>query len=86
MEKENIFTLTTPEGEEVDFEYLDTIEYENVEYLVLLPIDGNEIRILEIEPIDDENENYVDVKSIATLKKVFNIFKKKYEDVLNFED
>ena len=29
MEKENIFTLTTPEGEEVDFEYLDTIEYEN---------------------------------------------------------
>lgn len=48
MEKENIFTLTTPEGQEVDFEYLDTIEYENVEYLVLLPVDGNEIRFWKL--------------------------------------
>lgn len=86
MENSNIFTLTDVNGNEVEFEYLDTVEYENKEYLILLPFDSNEVVILEVEPIDDENENYVDVKSIATLKKVFAIFKKRYENVLNFED
>ena len=85
-ENTNIFTLTDDNGNEVEFEYLDTVELDGVEYLVLLPMDDNEVVILEIQPVDEENESYAPVKSPATLKKVFKIFKKKYENVLNFEE
>ena len=62
-EESSILTLTDENGQDVDFEYLDCIEYEGREYLVLMPADelGTEIVILEVEPVDEENENYKDV-------------------------
>ena len=58
-EETSILTLTDENGEEVDFEYMDCIEYQGKEYLVLMPADeeSSEIVILEIEPVDEENEN-----------------------------
>ena len=87
-EENNILTLTDENGEEIAFEYLDSIEYEGKEYLVLLPVeeDSNQIVILEIEPVDEENENYISVDDEETLNAVFGIFKEKYKDVLQFED
>ncbi len=87
-EEASIITMTDENGADVDFEYLDCIEYEGKEYLVLIPAeeDSNEIVILEVEPVDDELENYLAVESEETLNAVYEIFKERYKDVLDFAD
>ena len=87
-ELSNILTLTDEAGNDVDFEYLDCIEYEGKEYLVLMPADelATEIVILEVEPVDEENENYLSVNDEAILDAVYGIFKDRFKDVLTFED
>lgn len=87
-EEASILTLTDENGQEVDFEYMDCIEYQGKEYLVLMPADeeASEIVILEVEPVDEENENYLSVNDEATLEAVYAIFKEKFQDILTFED
>lgn len=87
-EEESILTLTDENGEDMQFEYLDCIEYQGTEYLVLMPADeeSNEIVILQIQPVDEENENYLAVEDEAVLDAVYNIFKERYKDVLTFAD
>ena len=87
-EENSIITMTDENGQDVDFEYLDCIEYEGKEYLVLIPAEeeANEIVILEIQPVDEENENYLAVEDEAVLNAVYGIFKERFADVLTFED
>ena len=87
-EEVSILTLTDENGNDVEFEYMDCIEYEGKEYLILMPMEeeSDEIVILEIEPVDEENENYLAVEDEAVLNAVFGIFKEKYQDVLTFEE
>ena len=87
-EESSIIALTDENGVETEFEYLDCIEFGGKEYLVLLPAqeDANEIVILEVEPVDEENENYVAVEDEAVLAQVYEIFKDRYKDVLDFGD
>lgn len=87
-EEVSILTLTDENGQDVNFEYLDCLEYEGKEYLVLSPEgdEEGEIIILEIEPVDEENENYLAVDDEATLNAVYAIFKEKFKDVLTFGD
>ena len=88
QEESNILTLTDENGTDVDFEYLDCIEYEGKEYLVLMPADelATEIVILEVEPVDEETENYLSIQDENILNAVYGIFKEKYKDILTFED
>ena len=87
-EETSILTLTDENGEDMDFEYLDCIEYEGKEYLFLMPAEeeSSEIVILEIEPVDEENENYLAVEDENILNAVYDLFKERYKDVLTFED
>ena len=87
-EEEGILTLTDENGVQTQFEYMDCIEYEGKEYLVLLPMDeeDDEIVILDVEPVDEENENYLAVEDEAVLMAVYEIFKEKFKDVLDFAD
>ena len=87
-EESNILMLTDENGVDVEFEYLDCIEYEGKEYLILMPAaeDSNEIVILEVEPVDEETENYLSVSDESVLNAVYDIFKERYKDVLTFED
>ena len=87
-EESSILTLTDENGEDVDFEYLDCVDYEGKEYLVLMPAEelATEIVILEVEPIDEENENYLSVNDENVLNAVYEIFKDRYKDVLTFEE
>ena len=87
-EEESILTLTDENGVDMQFEYLDCIEYQGIEYLILMPLseESAEIVILEIQPVDEENENYVAVEDEAVLDAVYGIFKERYKDVLNFAD
>ena len=87
-EESNILTLTDENGTDVEFEYLDCIEYEGKEYLVLMPANelSTEIVILEVEPVDEENENYLSVNDEGILDAVYGIFKERYKDILTFEE
>ena len=87
-EESSILTLTDENGNDVDFEYMDCIEYGGKEYLVLMPAeeDSSEIIILQVEPVDEETENYLSVSDENILNAVYGIFKERYKDVLTFED
>ena len=87
-EEVSILTLTDENGADIEFEYLDCIEYQGKEYLILMPLEdeSNEIVILEVEPVDEENENYLAVSDEDVLDAVYAIFKERYADILTFED
>ena len=87
-EESSILNLTDENGEDIEFEYLDCINYQDKDYLILMPVESEEMEIviLEIEPVDDENENYLAVEDEAVLDAVYAIFKERYKDVLTFED
>lgn len=82
-----LLTLTDDEGNEIEFELLDVIEYDNDEYIVLIENneDADEVVILKINSLDEETEEYVSIDDEETLQTVFEMFKKKYEGEINFE-
>ncbi len=91
-ELDNIIVLNDEDGNEVEFEFLDLIEYDGESYVVLLPNDDDEeeageVLILKLEDNDSEDEeSYVSVDDEEILNKVFEIFKDKFKDEFNFID
>ena len=89
-EELNLITLTDEDGSEIDYEFLDLIDYEDRTYVVLLPVDesedNGEVIILEVNEIDDETEEYASVEDEATLSAVFDIFRERFQDEFNFVD
>lgn len=88
----NIMTLQAEDGRNVDFEFLDLIEYGGESYVVLLPAEEaegeeGEVVILRIDVSDDsEEESYVRVDSVPALNAVYRIFKEKFRDKFHFTD
>ena len=91
-EEINVLTLTDENGVDVEFEYLDSIEYQGKEYLVLIPLEEEEdeedgsIVILEVIPVDEEHESYQAVSDEDILDAVYAIFKEHFADILDFAD
>jgi len=87
---DNIIVLNDEDGNQVNFEFLDLIEYNAEEYVVLLPTEDldepGEVVILKVENIDSENESYISVENETILNAVFEIFKDKFKDEFNFVD
>lgn len=85
---DNIVTLNDEFGNEVQFEFLDLVEYNGEEYVVLLPTDDEdgEVIILKVEAIDDDNDSYTSVEDEDILMAVFQIFKDKFKDEFDFEE
>ena len=87
-EDASIIVLEDDLGNEVEFEYLDVIEYEGVEYLYLIPADeedGDDVVILKITSIDDETESFEGIEDEELLETLFELFKNKWKDEFNFE-
>ena len=93
-EVDNIVILNDEEGNEVQFEFLDLIEYNEEEYVILLPVEDEEeaeepgeVVILKLEDTENEDEeSYVSVEDEDVLNKVFEIFKEKFKDDFDFVD
>lgn len=93
---DNIISLKDEEGNDVNFEFLDLIEYEGEEYVILLPAEEtedaepDEVVILQVEKTaensEDDEETYVSVEDENVLNAVFEIFKDKFKDEFNFVD
>ncbi|MBQ7131155.1 MAG: DUF1292 domain-containing protein [Oscillospiraceae bacterium] len=92
MDDETII-LTDENGEEAEFEYLDSVEYEGREYVVLFPVDDDddndsEVIILVVEEYneDTDEETFGPVEDEETLNKVFELFKEAHKDEYNFTE
>ena len=90
-ELNNIIILSDENGEDVEFEFLDLIEYDSEEYIVLLPVaedeeeEDGQVVILKVESTENEDEeSYVSVDDEEVLNEVFQIFKEKFKDEFNF--
>ena len=88
QQEDNILTLTDENGEETEFEYLDSVEYQGAEYLILTPTgeESGQVVILQVEPVDEETENYLALEDETLLNEVYAIFRERYKDVLTFGD
>ena len=88
----NILCAIDEEGNEVQFEFLDLIEYNEEEYVILLPVEDEiseepgEVVILKVESTSEDEESYVSVEDEEVLNNVFEIFKEKFKDEFNFTD
>ena len=85
----NIIILNDEDGNEVQFEFLDLMEFAERKFVVLLPTDddADEVVILEVdESGDDEEESYVGIEDPDLLNTLYEMFKDKFRDVFNFKD
>ncbi len=95
-ERDDVIVLIDENGEEVEFEHLDTIEMNGNEYVVLVLIPGDdedisdedseEVLILKIEHGENDEDSFVSVDDEDELNLVFEEFKSRMEDDFEFED
>lgn len=83
-----IITLTDADGNDVEYEFLDVVEYNGHEYAVVLPVadDDGLVVILRIEPVDDEQEAYIGVDDEDEAEAVFQLFKEQNADEYDFTE
>jgi uncharacterized protein YrzB (UPF0473 family) len=93
-ERDDVVVLVDENGEEVEFEHLDTIEQNGKEYVILLPMtaeegtdeDVDEVVILKIEHNENGEDSFVTVEDEDELQGVFEEFKTRMEDQYDFGD
>ena len=86
-ELNNIIILSDENGEDVEFEFLDLIDYEQEEYIVLLSSDDSEMVILKVLPSanpDRDTDNYCPVEDAYTLSAIFELFQLRNSDRFEF--
>ena len=86
-EEVSVLELTDEDGNEVEFELVDSVDYEGDEYLILLPMDEEDPEVVILKVVTDGkgNESYVTVDTEETLMAVYEIFKERFKDVFTFE-
>lgn len=91
-ERDDVIVLKDETGQEIEFEYLDTIERDGKEFIVLLPLEEvdeeeeGEVVILQVKESEDGEEEFLPVEDEAELNAVFEEFKERMKDEFDFED
>ncbi len=90
-ERDDIVVLIGEDGEEVEFEHLDTVEMNGNEYVILLPLDEqneeiDEVVILKVDHNEDGEDAFVTVDNEEELNEVFEEFKERMEEEYDFEE
>ena len=84
MEQEtNNILLVDNDGNEIEFEYIDSVEYGGNEYVVLVQLDDDsddtEAVILRVEKGEEDKESYVGIDDENELNAVFALLLKQQE-------
>ena len=87
-ERDDIVVLVDENGDEVEFEHIDTIEMNGNEYVVLAPYseeepeetDEEEIVILKVEHNGDGEDSFVTIEDEEELDTVFEEFQARMEE------
>ncbi|HHW49842.1 MAG TPA: DUF1292 domain-containing protein [Clostridiaceae bacterium] len=93
-ERDNIIVLVDEDGEETEFELIDSFEFNGNEYVVLLPAvsyeedydEEEEVVILRVERNENDEESFVNIEDDDELDSVFEEFKSRMEDEYDFYD
>lgn len=91
-ERDDVLVLKDEDGQEIEFEYLDTVEKNGKEYIVLLPLEEaedeeeGEVVILQIGETEDGEEEFLPVEDEKELNSVFEDFKERMKDEFEFVD
>jgi len=89
-ERDDVLVLMDEEGNETEFEYLDTVEMNNKEYVVLLPIQedesvpAEEVLILKVEQDENGEDVFSSVDDDKELNEVFDKFKEQASEEFDF--
>lgn len=94
QERDDLVVLVDENGEEVEFEHIDTVEMNGNEYVVLLPVDQEsdeddeveEVVILKIEHGENGEDSFVNVEDEDELNAVFEEFRMRMEDEYDFDE
>lgn len=85
-DNDNIIVLTDDQGNELECEYLDTVNYKDKDYVVLYPLDQDEdegdVIIFELVEADDGSDEYITVEDEDLLDEVFE----EYMRITELED
>ena len=86
-ELDNIIVLTDDEGNDVEFEWLDTLEMNGNTYVVVVPSDedSDEVVILKME-VEDDEETFVGLDDEKEIDEVFEEFKSRNKEIFDFAD
>lgn len=92
-ERDDFVVLIDEDGEEVEFEHLDTIELDGNEYVVLLPLEEDEeaeeetdeVVILKVEHGAEGEDSFATIEDEDELTRVFEEFKTRMEDEYDFD-
>lgn len=88
-DRDDIIVLVDEDGEEVEFELIDTIEMNDNEYVVMLPLeedeeasenDVDEVVIFKIEHGEGGEDSFVTIEDEEELSEVFEEFTKRVEE------
>lgn len=90
-ERDNIVVLEDENGEEMEFEHLDTIEMNDNEYVILLPLQEEEeeegqVVILRVDEDENGDDVLAAIEDEDELNEVFEEFKVRMEDEFEFID
>lgn len=93
-ERDDIVVLVDEDGEEVEFEHIDTIEMNGNEYVILVPlaeeeddeVEEEEIVILRVEHGEDGEDAFVTIEDDDELEEVFDEFQARLEEEFEDED
>ena len=88
MDNENVIVLMDEEGNEVELEVLDEIEYEGKKYGVFISTDEDADEVIILEIVDNGNgeADFLSVDDEAALDAVFAIFMENAKDEFDFVD
>ena len=82
---DDIIILVDENGEEQEYELLDTVEYEGERYVVLIQDEDDEVSILQIESEEDEELSLITCED-SVIEEVYQIFKEKNTENYDFDD
>ena len=82
---DDIIILVDENGEEQEYELLDTVEYEGERYVVLIQEDDEEVSIVKIESEEDDDLSLVTCED-SEIEEVYQLLKEKNTDNFDFEE
>ncbi len=93
-ERDDIVILVDENGDEVEFEHIDTIEMNGNEYVVLAPLEEEdaeeheeeEVIILKVEHNEEGEDSFVTIEDEDELDEVFEEFQARMEEEFGSEE
>jgi uncharacterized protein YrzB (UPF0473 family) len=92
-EKDNIFVLTDEEGNELNFEHIDTFDLKDDTYVVMIPLDEAldeneeaEVVIFKLGEDEEGNEVLLTIEDEAEIEEVFQKLLRRAEEIEELEE